>query len=641
MAEGVPPIKAPVEELITAVQSQTRNMDEEVKNNIINCSYNIIDDLKNNYKPSVVTYKTHKLIKDIKSKDVYITKADKSNNVVILDKITYDERVQKLIDEGPYEIVENDPLKKLTNDVKNKLNKHMNVLIELICPISQIEQRPHNKYTTSKLAQSVRFQLKNRNPHIPRLHCTTKLHKIPPDKMRPISSNIDAPCEMIAKWLVQQFSKLKPPKSLAVKNGNDFIKQMNGVKIFENEIMVSYDVESLYPNVPVDEAIVILRNWLETNGVLSQYVEMYVELTKLCMDQNYFMFRNKFYKQKFGTAMGNSLSSFISELFMAFFEMNISDDPRFPRVWFRFADDVFSIMNRQNVEPTLTWLNTVKPTIKFTKEEEENGKIPFLDVMVINNMPDIEFDVYRKPTYTNRLITSDSFHNFKHKMAAFHSMAHRMVSMPLNDVRYETENRRIMDIGKINGYSSTTINNIINKHEIKKRLRDASTLLDTTKEEIERVVLPYAHTTTNSLSKVYRRNDMQAVNQNIYPMQKLLGTAKDKIPKLQKSGVYSIDCQQNCDFKYYGVSERNATVRYLEHEKCYFKKDKRSAVARHLIDNKHVTDLSNVKLVQPVSGRNTTVFECYEKIQIIKNGRTKNLMNLNNGNIDSPLFNLI
>lgn len=97
--------------------------------------------------------------------------------------------------------------------------------------------------------------------------------------------------------------------------------------------------------------------------------------------------------------------------------------------------------------------------------------------------------------------------------------------------------------------------------KLKKRLRDASTLFDTSKEDTKRLVLPYAHTTTNLLSNMYRLNDIQAVNQNIYPMQKLLGTAKDKIPNLQKSGVYSIECQNDCDLTYYGVSERNPTVR--------------------------------------------------------------------------------
>lgn len=68
--------------------------------------------------------------KNIKAKDVYITRADKSNNVVILDKATYDERVAKLIDEGPYDLIDSDPITTLVNSVHKTINKHMNVLIE-------------------------------------------------------------------------------------------------------------------------------------------------------------------------------------------------------------------------------------------------------------------------------------------------------------------------------------------------------------------------------------------------------------------------------------------------------------------------------------------------------------------------------
>lgn len=44
----------------------------------------------------------------------------------------------------------------------------------------------------------------------------------------------------------------------------------------------------------------------------------------------------------------------------------------------------------------------------------------------------MEVDVYRKPTSTKGLIPSDSFHDRKHKMAAYHSMAKFMVSLPLS-----------------------------------------------------------------------------------------------------------------------------------------------------------------------------------------------------------------
>lgn len=281
-------------------------------------------------------------------------------------------------------------------------------------------------------------------------------------------------------------------------------------------------------------------------------------------------------------------------------------------------------------------------TIRFSKEEEQDGILPFLDVTVINNKPILEFDVYRKPTFTGRLITSDSFHNYSHKMAAIHSMAHRLVSLPLNQSRYELERKRILEIGLINGYPNSTVNNIISKHELKRRRVESSILFESTKEiDKKRIVLPYLGDYNRHFSRMYRDVGFKMVNKNEYNLQKLIGGAKDKIPKLLKSGIYKVGCQVGCLFKYIGKSERNPTIRFEEHDQCVTKNDLRSAVARHMIEYKHATDISNLELVQPVSSRNTVVFECYEKIHILKNKGRVPLMNQNDGNVNSILFDLV
>lgn len=115
-------------------------------------------------------------------------------------------------------------------------------------------------------------------------------------------------------------------------------------------------------------------------------------------------------------------------------------------------------------------------SIQFTCEVEVNDEIPFLDVLVIDKGNGLEFDIYRKPSFSNRFITSDSFHNFQHKMAAFHSMAKRMVSMPLNNQRYEKEREFILKMRKINGYDSKTIENVIKVQEHRAQQIEATTL---------------------------------------------------------------------------------------------------------------------------------------------------------------------
>lgn len=227
-------------------------------------------------------------------------------------------------------------------------------------------------------------------------------------------------------------------------------------------------------------------------------------------------------------------------------------------------------------------------------------------------------------------------------MAALHSMVHRMVALPLNVTRYATEKNRIIEIGLINGYSINTVQNIIKKHEKKKRQLESSVLFENADDaNTKRIVMPYLDHTNKQFSRLYRDNGYQMVNTNVYTMQKSIGSAKDKIPSLLKSGIYEVGCQEGCPYKYYGLSQRNPTIRYGEHKYCIEKNDHRSGVAKHMDEYKHKTDLSNVKLVQPVNGRNYGVFECYEKVHIVKNRRERPLMNQNDGSVNSVLFNLI
>ena len=73
----------------------------------------------------------------------------------------------------------------------------------------------------------------------------------------------------------------------------------------------------------------------------------------------------------------------------------------------------------------------------------------------------IEVDVFRKPTSTMRLIPCDSYHDRKHKMAAYHAMAHFMVNLPLSREKIEKETKKIIEYGLVNGYSGHKLNDDI------------------------------------------------------------------------------------------------------------------------------------------------------------------------------------
>ena len=93
----------------------------------------------------------------------------------------------------------------------------------------------------------------------------------------------------------------------------------------------------------------------------------------------YFSFGGNFYEQKVGAAMGSPVSAAVANLYMEFFEeLALETAPTRPRLWKRYVDDTFCILRKGSAEELLHHLNGVRPTIKFTVEQEEDGTLSFL-----------------------------------------------------------------------------------------------------------------------------------------------------------------------------------------------------------------------------------------------------------------------
>lgn len=107
--------------------------------------------------------------------------------------------------------------------------------------------------------------------------------------MRPIVSNIiNAPTYQLAKWLISEFQKLPQFESLSVKNSLEFVEKIKDIKLNDNEIMISSDVSSLFPSIPIDVALVLLGEYFEAIDIEKDKKELYLEIAKLCMNQSFF-----------------------------------------------------------------------------------------------------------------------------------------------------------------------------------------------------------------------------------------------------------------------------------------------------------------------------------------------------------------
>ena len=82
--------------------------------------------------------------------------------------------------------------------------------------------------------------------------------------------------------------------------------------------------------------------------------------------------------------MVSHVSAVIANLYMEEFEEQvIATAPRKPKIWKRYVDDTFTILDLSNVEGLLQHLNNQQSNIRFTMEVEKDNIIPFLDTSVI------------------------------------------------------------------------------------------------------------------------------------------------------------------------------------------------------------------------------------------------------------------
>ena len=203
-----------------------------------------------------------------------------------------------------------------------------------------------------------------------------------------------------------------------MKNSAHFVEKISSVKIDSNDCLVSFDVKSLFTQVPVWDALVIIKDRLEHDESLSDRTAMTPQqvcsLTELCLKSTYFKHGDQFFEQTEGTAMGSPLSPVVAGLFMEDFEqMALATADREPKLWLRYVDDTFIIWphGRTQLATFLDHLNGLCEKIQFTMETEEENQLPFLDVLVKRNENNLTTSVFRKKTHTDRYLHFRSHHH--------------------------------------------------------------------------------------------------------------------------------------------------------------------------------------------------------------------------------------
>ena len=146
------------------------------------------------------------------------------------------------------------------------------------------------------------------------------------------------------------------------------IKEITSFHTDPDCVMASFDVSSLFTNVPLNECVNICCDLLFKDSDLISYNEckftreQFHKLLNFAVKDNHFIFNGQLYDQIDDVAMGSPLGPSLANIFMCALEHKFLDNCPSdckPILYRRFVDDTFCIFrNKQQVDKFLSHINS-------------------------------------------------------------------------------------------------------------------------------------------------------------------------------------------------------------------------------------------------------------------------------------------
>ncbi|BHF65032.1 hypothetical protein SprV_0200804100 [Sparganum proliferum] len=167
-------------------------------------------------------------------KDLIIVPADMGRSTVVLDRTDYLQKAKGLLEDRQFYVpCATNPVKALTRATDATLLALANS--GAITPTDRRMARPQD----TALA---------------RFYGLPKVHK-DGAPLRPMVSLKGTPTYGLAKWLFRRLKFLTAESDTTVSSSAQFLEKLKGVSLHPNEVMVSFDVASLFTSIPQDLAI--------------------------------------------------------------------------------------------------------------------------------------------------------------------------------------------------------------------------------------------------------------------------------------------------------------------------------------------------------------------------------------------------
>ncbi|XP_075160352.1 uncharacterized protein LOC142233335 [Haematobia irritans] len=397
---------------------------------------------------------------------------------------------------------------------------------------TQVLQKKNNEivdelFKNNIISEAEKRRMKTEVAMAPRIYGVPKIHKenFP---LRPICSSINAPSAEMSKFLVNILRKLTTGSKYNISDSTQFRNKIKDLTINPDEKLISFDVVSLFPSVPVDVALrIIEERWDEIETHTNMTKPLFIKILKFCIiDNRYFKFDDKIYKQKKGLPMGSPASPIIADILMErLLDSCMQKLEKRPKFITKYVDDLFAIIRETEIEKTLATLNSFHNNIRFTMELEQNQKLPYLDLLITKDEGKLKMDWYQKNTASGRIMNYFSNHPKRIIINTAKNLIHRVLS--ISDHQFQQKNKKkLQDILENNNFPSNLIKSLIAEYKPSSKKRDDENDKKTFRS------LTYVPTISERISKsdIFDKNQYSLAHKSNNTAKKLFSNTKDRIP---------------------------------------------------------------------------------------------------------------
>lgn len=377
-----------------------------------------------------------------KHSDLVFLRSDKGKHMVVMNRMDYEEKMMTLLgDHTTYE---------RTRDTRDENIRKNNEFVSRLRDCGYIEHESRFRDDTATTA---------------RIYGLPKVHKLDVP-LRPITSTINSPGSRLAEKLATDLRDIFPGGDLHLRNSVECKKFVDSVTLKEDEILVSYDVVSMFTNIPITLVLgILVKRESQIKNRLGITFDLLAQIIGfLLRDCAIFTYGGVTYRQIRGLAMGSSLSPLFAQIVMTDLietQWNrLPVEPNFIRV---YVDDTISAIEKKRAADMLDVLNAYHGDIRFTMETERDGSINFLDITLMRRNGGITTNWYKKEFASDRLLNYFSGH--QHKTIVGTAISHIKTVINLSDEsKFEENKQGLIERLRLNNFPEIRILALINEH---------------------------------------------------------------------------------------------------------------------------------------------------------------------------------